>query len=234
VSVPIEQSETDLECESLLALCFRETHPATLSGSKLPYSKGELKMNRRGVAAVLFLPFLVLPVVAFASGQQVTETKVDYGSVHRDIVSFEAVINNVVSSTFASTPFAVVQKPKGVYLDGYGITFAFLINIHTAVINTPFGAVQRGGLAPDLKLRRIEELKEKLIRVLQDNSEVFRQLPKEDWITIVAYVEDRNIPDEPNANKTVVLSTLKKDLDELGHRSDRLKEFRMRMKIVEY
>jgi hypothetical protein len=191
-------------------------------------------MSRRGVAAVLFLLLLVLPIVAFASGQQAAETKVDYGSVHRDIVSFEAVITNVVNSTFSSSPFAVVQKPKGVFIDGYGIMFSFLINIHTAVISTPFGAVQRGGLAPDVKLKRIEELKEKLIRVMQDNSEVFRQLPKDDWITIVAYVEDRNIPDEPNANKTVVLSALRKDLDELGHRTDRLKEFRMRMKIVEY
>jgi hypothetical protein len=190
-------------------------------------------MKRRDVA-VLFLWIMILPIVANGSGQQTTDAKVDYGSVHRDIVSFEAVINNVVNSIFSSSPFAVVQKPKGVYLDGYGLTFAFLINIHTAVINTPFGAVQRGGFTPDLKRQRIEDLKEKLIRVLQDNSDVFRQLPKEDWITIVAYVEDRNIPDEPNANKTVVLSALKKDLDELGHRSDRLKEFKMRMKIVEY
>jgi hypothetical protein len=191
-------------------------------------------MKRRNGAAMLLLWIMGVSIMAPAYAQQTTDTKVDYGSVHQDIVGFEAVISDVINSIFSSSPFAVVQKPKGVYLDGYGLTFAFLINIHTAVISTPFGAIQRGDFTPELKKKRIEELKEKLIRVLQDNSDVFRQLPKEDWITIVAYVEDRNIPDEPNANKTVVLSALKKDLDELGHKSDRLKEFRLRMKIVEY
>jgi hypothetical protein len=47
-------------------------------------------------------------------------------------------------------------------------------------------------------------------------------------------MEDRNFPDEPSENKTIVLSVLKRDLDEFGNRSDRLKEFKQRMKIVEY
>lgn len=193
-------------------------------------------MKRRNGAAMLLLWIMGVSIMAPAYAQQTTDTKVDYGSVHQDIVGFEAVINNVINSAFSSNPFAIVQKPKGVYLDGYGVTFAFLINIHTAVIYTPFGSVQGQGMAvtPELKKKRIEELKEKLIRMLLDSSDFFRQLPKEDWVTIVTYIEDRNIPDEPNANKTVVLSALRKDLDELGHKSDRLKEFRLRMKIVEY
>lgn len=191
-------------------------------------------MKKRHVAAVLLLFMIGLPIAAHASGQQGTEVKVDYAAVQQGIVSFEGVITNSINSTFSSNPFAIVQKPKGVYLDGYGLTFAFLINIHTAVINTPFGAIQRGKVTPELKQKLIQDLREKLIRTLQDNSDVFSSLPREDCVTIVVYIEDRNIPDEPNANKTVVLSAQKKDLDELGHKSDRLKEFRMRMKIVEY
>jgi hypothetical protein len=191
-------------------------------------------MKRRDVAAGLLLSMLGLPIVAHASGQQISDTKVDYASLQQGIVSFEAVISNMITSTFSSNPFAIVQKPKGVYLDGYGLAFAFLVNVHTAVVYTPFGAIQKGNVTPELKQKLIQDLKEKLIRTLQDNSDIFKKLPREDWVTIVAYMEDRNIPDEPNANKTVVLSALKKDLDELGHKSDRLKEFRLRMKIVEY
>jgi len=77
-------------------------------------------------------------------------------------------------------------------------------------------------------------LKEKLIRVLQDNGENFQILRKEEYVTIIAYLEDWNLPDEPSSNKTIVLSALKKDLDEFARRSDRLKEFKQRMKIVEY
>jgi len=110
-----------------------------------------------------------------------------------------------------------------------------MINIHTEMINTPFGQVQRRPeISPEMKKKRIEELKEKLIRMLQDNGESFRQLRKEDSVTIVTFIEDRNFPDEPSANRTIVLSAFKRDLDELGRKTDRLKEFRQRMKIVEY
>jgi hypothetical protein len=188
-------------------------------------------MKIRDIAAMLFL---WIPGLSIAV-QEPAEVKVDYAAVQRNILSFEAAINDVINGSFSSSPLAMVQRPKGVYLDGYGVVLTFLINIHTAVIHTPFGPVgTRSDDTPEVKNRRIEELKEKLIRLLQDSSDTFRQLRREDWITVVAYIEDRNIPDEPNVSKTVVLSTLKKNVDELGHKSDRLKEFRLRMKIVEY
>jgi hypothetical protein len=167
--------------------------------------------------------------------QENAAVKVDYASTQQEILKFEAVINDVINSIFSSNTFAVVQRAKGAYLEGYGVSFAFLINIHRAVIRTPFGQVRsRPNLAPEMKKQRIEELKENLVHLLQDSGETFQQLRKEDCVTLIAFIEDRNIPDEPNANKTIILSALKKDLDELGHKSDRLKEFKQRIKIVEY
>ena len=178
------------------------------------------------------------PLAAPSSfGQQgKVDSKVDYASAQQDILRFEAVINGAINSTFSSSPFAVVQQAKGVYLQGYGACFQFLVNIHRAVINTPFGKVRRSSanMAPEIKKKRIEDLKDKLIIVLQNSSGIFAGLPEENCITIVAHIEDRNIPDEPNANKTIVLSVLKKDLDELGNTSDRLEEFKKRIKIIEY
>jgi hypothetical protein len=129
----------------------------------------------------------------------------------------------------------LVNKAKGAYLQGYGVSFTFLINIHRAVSRTPFGQVRtKTAVTSDEKMRRIEELKEKLILFLQDSGNSFQQLRKDERVTIVAFVEDRNFPDEPSANKTIIMSTMKKDLDELGHKSDRAREFKQRMKIVEY
>jgi hypothetical protein len=171
----------------------------------------------------------------FRANQGTAETKTDYALVREDIGKFELAINDVINSTFATNSFAVVQRAKGAYLPGYGISLSFLINIHRAVVNTPFGQVRsRADISPESKKRRIDELKEKLIRALQDSGESFRQLPKEDYVTIIAFFEDRNFPDEPNENKTIVMSVFKKDLDEFARRSDRLKEFKQRMKIVEY
>jgi hypothetical protein len=69
---------------------------------------------------------------------------------------------------------------------------------------------------------------------LQNSGDNFPQLRKDERVAIIVFVEDRNIPGEANENKTIIMSALKKDLDEFGHRNDRLKEFKQRMKIVEY
>jgi hypothetical protein len=193
-------------------------------------------MNKYATALILFSWTLGFSLTANAAGKnQAGVERVDYAATNQEIQKFEAVINNVITSAFSSSPFAVVQKTKGAYLQGYGISFSFLINIHRAVVSTPFGQFRsREEATPELKKRRIEELKEKLIWALQDNGEIFRQLRKEYYVTIIAFFEDRNIPDEPNNNKTLVLSALKKDLDEFSHKSDRLTQFKQRIKIIEY
>ena len=189
------------------------------------------------VAALLLLAISgFLPATQIAEASQVRSSEnFDYASVHQDILGFEAVVNSVIGDIFSASSFAVVQKTKGAYLADYGISFAFLVNIHRAVLNTPFGPVKRGATpTAELKKQRVEELKEKLILVLQQSSKFFRQLGKEDHITVIAFVEDRNLPDEPNANKTIILTVLKKDMDEFGQRVERFQEFKKRIKIVEY
>jgi hypothetical protein len=191
----------------------------------------------KGRAVAVFPIWILLFAVAalpFGASQDSGETKIDYSSTQQDIFRFENVVNDVINSTFSSSPIVVVQTAKGAYT-GYGISVFFRVNIHRAVVNTPFGQVRsRAEISPELKKKRIEELKEKLIRALQENGYNFRQLRKEDCVSIVAFIEDRNFPDEPNENKTIVMSAFKKDLDELGRKTDRLKEFKQRMKIVEY
>ena len=176
-----------------------------------------------------------LEAQATRSPQEGSDVKVDYTATRREIRNFEGILNSVISSMFGSSPFALVQKPKGVYLQGYGVELSFLINIHRAVISTPFGDYRQGiEITPELKKRRIDELKERLVKVLQDNGDGLRQLKKDELVTIVAFFEDRNFPDEPNENKTLILSIHKKDLDELARRDDRWNEFKQRMTIVEY
>jgi len=196
-----------------------------------------IKTRWVGSRGIVLFPALILifslAAVSYGANQDPAEATIDYGIVQQDISKIEQALGLAISDTFKDT-FSLVQRPKGYYLPGKGISVSFMLNIHRAVINTPFGQVRRSSVTPELKLQRIEEFKEKLIRALQENGGSFRQVRKEESVTIAAFFEDRNIPDEPNANKTIVLSVLKKDLDELGNRIDRLKEFKQRMKIVEY
>ncbi len=193
----------------------------------------------KGYAVVLIVVWILtfsLAAMPAGSGQEsADDTRLDYAQTQRDILKFEDVVNDVISSSFSSSPFALVQKAKGAYLPDYGISVSFMINIHRAVVNTPFGQIRsKVDAGPEAKKRRIEELKEKLIRVLMEKGDSFRQLRKSDSITIVGFFEDRVFPDEPNANKTIVMTASKKDLDEFGRKTDRYKEFRQRVKILEY
>jgi len=57
---------------------------------------------------------------------------------------------------------------------------------------------------------------------------------RDESVSIIAFFEDRNFPDEESQSKTIVLSAKKRDLEELARKEDRLKEFKQRMKTVEY
>jgi multidrug efflux pump subunit AcrB len=125
-------------------------------------------------------------------------------------------------------------KAKGAYVPGYGVTFSFTVNIFRGALATPFGTVQTQDLTPAQKLRRIEDVKEKMSRVLLENGPSLRQVRLEDWITIEGFFDDRDFVGESNQSRTVILSIRKKDLDEACRAEDRWKEFKQRMKTVEY
>lgn len=158
----------------------------------------------------------------------------DYSSARSEIQGFQSLLDTVISTTFNAAPFAMSQKTKGVYLQGYGMTFTFVVNIHRALLNTPFGQARRYDVTPEEKRRRIEDLKVRLIQALYEKGDSLRQVPKDESVTVVGFIEDRNFPDEANQNKTFILSVTRKDLEELTHGEDRSREFKQRMKIVEY
>jgi len=190
------------------------------------------------IAAVLAAALGLVPEHARGQagrGPQEGEVKIDYNSARREIAGLETAINSLIGSMF-SGPFALVGKTKGVYLQGYGVMFDFLVNIHRAVLNTPFGEYRDRDkeITPEQKKRRLEELKEKLVRLLVERGDALRMLRKEDSVTIVAFVEDRNFPGDESQNKTIVLRAFKKDLDELARRDNGSKELTRRMEIVEY
>jgi hypothetical protein len=182
----------------------------------------------------LFLAILTFALPLAAQKTQVSN-EINLATARSEIKQFEVVLSNVVNASLNSSTFALVQKPRGAYLQGYGVAFQFVINIYRAILNTPFGQMRKGNeVSPELKKRFIGDLKEKLIQTLMEQGASLSGLRDEDTVSIVAFIEDRNIPDEPNENKIIVISVLKKDLDDLAGKADRINEFKQRVKIVEY
>jgi hypothetical protein len=180
---------------------------------------------------IMILGFLCVP----AATQGTKGLKVDYGQERPLVKNFEQAINEAIATTFPGA-FCQVQVPKGVHLSGYGYIFMFTINLPRGMINSPFGAIpNEAAFTTEEKNRRIEGLKAKLVPLLYQHGSRLTSLQRNESVAICALFEETNpVNPDKNVNKTLILSILKSDLDELASKQERFNELRQRVKIVEY
>ncbi len=184
--------------------------------------------KQRVFFGALALGFSCLPLVA-QTGKQV---KVDYSQVRPCIQSFELALSEAINSSFPNQ-LGIMQKPRGAYLRGFGYEFSFLLDIRRA-IQTPFGPLNNDpDKTPEQRKQRVENFKDNLVRLLLSNGRGMAQLQPNESIAIIAHFDEFN-PAEGVTSKTLILSVLKKDLDEIGNKQDRFNEFKQRVKTVEY
>jgi hypothetical protein len=167
------------------------------------------------------------------AGQNAKGGHVDYTQARSSIQKVESAILAAINTTF-NNPLALFVKPKGAYLQGYGYTFSFLVNIRWGLIHSPMGAFKSDSdLSADERKQRIAELRDSLVKVLFYLGNGMALLEKGEVVTVTAFFEETNL-DVGTVSKTVILSVLKSDLDELGTRQERFNDFKQRVKIVEY
>ncbi len=186
-------------------------------------------MKRRVCMGILALGILCLPMAA----QGPKAASVDYAQIRPCIQRVEKAIFDATGTTFGQ--LGIVGRPKGVYLQGYGYMYSILVNLRWGIVtsHTPFGSLTTGtDLSPEEKKGQVDKYREQLVRVLFSQGNAMPQLDKDKCITIAAFLEESN--PEGTMNKTIILSVLKSDLDELGNKADRYNEFKQRVKIVEY
>ncbi len=186
-------------------------------------------MKHRLWMGVLALGSLCLPLEA----QGPKAASVDYAQIRPSIQRFEIAVGDATGLTFGQ--LGIVGRPKGVYLQGYGYMCSVLVNLRWGRItnNTPFGPITSGtDLSPEEKRVRVDGYKEQLEKVLFKEGNTLPQLDKDKCITTAAFLEEFN--PEGTMNRTIILSVLKSDVDELGNKAERFNEFKQRVKIVEY
>jgi hypothetical protein len=195
-----------------------------------------VRLWRLVISGLVLVSLAVLPLSAQGArgATEGSSFRPDYPAVNLEIQKFEARVNKTILGVFDNNRTVMTGIAKGAYLQGYGLALSFTVNIYRGMLETPFGRVQTDDMTPDQKRRRVEDLKEKLSRILFETGANLKQIRGEDTIAIIGFIEDRNFLGEPNQSKTVVLSVLKRDLDDASHKEDPWKEFKSRMKIVEY
>lgn len=166
-------------------------------------------------------------------GKSLEARTVDYQRIKKDIQIFESIVNTKLSQQFPN-PLALVERAKGFYIKGYGVTFTFLVNINRTHILTPFGRTKVGRPeTQEQKKKRVEEIKEMLIKTMSDHAGAIDQLAPDDYICIVAHFEDNNELAEVNKNKTIIMRVRKKGLNDYIVKRD-YQEFKRRTEIIEY
>jgi len=184
-------------------------------------------IKRRVWVGVLVFGCLLAPLAA----QSPRAGAVDYAQIRPSIQKIEKGINDAITTIFGRE--GVIGRPKGVYLQGYGYSFSFLVNLRWGMINTPMGSFANNTeISPEQKKQRIEVLKDQLIRILFSQTTGMPQPERDKSVTITAFFEETNL--DGNVSKTMIMSVLKNDIDELGNKQERFNDFKQRVKIVEY
>jgi hypothetical protein len=195
-----------------------------------------VQLRRLTLSGLVLFSLAAAPLMAQGAhgASEASAFRPDYPAVNREIQKFEGAVNRTILGAFDNNSTVLTGRAKGAYLQGYGLALSFTVNIYRGQFVTPFGNVQTDNLTPDQKRRRVEDLKEKLSRLLFETGANLKQVRGDDAIAIIGFFEDRNFPDEPNQSKTVVLSVLRRDLEEASRKEDSWKEFKLRMKAIEY
>jgi hypothetical protein len=184
-------------------------------------------IGRRLGVGILVFGCLLAPLPA----QNPKAGAVDYAQMRPSIQKLENGINAAVTAIFGTQ--GMIGKPKGVYLLGYGYSFSFLVNLRWGMINTPMGSYPDSAeISPEQKKQRIEGLKDQLMRILFSQTIGMPQPEKDKSVTITAFFEETNL--DGIVSKTIIMSVLKNDVDELGSKQERFNEFKQRVKIIEY
>jgi hypothetical protein len=183
---------------------------------------------RRGILACAVLCGASLASMAAALSQAV-----DLQLMKNDVQIFEGILDQALEQVF-SNPFALIERTKGVYLQGFGTSFTFLINIKAATMETPFGTITRPEAAdPKIRSQKIEELRQKVIFVLGKYGGSIGQLQDTEAVAVVAHIVDQNFS-KKSQNKTIIIKVLRKDLVAQAAHPISPVDFMKKVQIVEY
>lgn len=187
-----------------------------------------MKTNRwkwmSGALAVALLGITVAPAAPAS----------DYAALKRNIEVFEGILNTILAQNFPD-PFTILEKPRGVYLDGYGALFSFEIDISTVKQATLFSPA-RATAEEEKKAfaERLPKLKGVLQKTLADHGDSLAALSSGEQVAIAGHLFNSGVLSAPLTLKTVLVRTPKKNILDFKAGRVTYEELKKRMEIVQY
>jgi hypothetical protein len=182
-----------------------------------------------------FLIFtLALLAMGFPTDTVLGSPARDLTVIKQNIEVFEGILTTVLRQSFAE-PFAVLEKPKGVYLEGFGVVFAFEVDIATV---KPRDLFSSSVATPEEEKKAFNErfprLKEVMTKALAEHGDSITMVGPEEQIVIVAHLFDAGWLSRPLELKTVFVRTTKKNI--LDFKGGRLsyEDLKKKLEWVQY
>lgn len=171
---------------------------------------------------------LVAPPVAVSSSPR------DLAAMKQSLEVFEGVLSTVLQQNFPEA-FALLEKPKGVYLNGFGSVFSFEIDIATVKQPNLFSQSRSTPQEEKKALNeRLPKLRETMEKTLAEHGDSLIQIEPEEQIAVVAQLFNSGFLSRPLDLKTVIVRTSKKNL--LDFKAGRLTfdELKKKMDVQQY
>ncbi len=194
-------------------------------------SSNESGAMKRRFGSILLVAVTLLGMI-FWTAQIHPQPKLD--TVKKNIEVFEGILTTVLQQTFTD-PFAVLEKPKGVYLDGFGTVFSFEIDIATVKRPNLFSSAHS---TPEEEKKFFNEnlakLKEVMIRALAEHGDSMVSLQPDETIAVAAQLFNSGFLSQPLELRTVLIRTAKKNL--VDYKAGRLTsdELRKKIEVIQY
>ena len=178
---------------------------------------------------------LLLLVASACSALAAPADKQDLGKLREQIGVFESVINQDLTQSFPG-PFGYLDRARGAYLPGYGLVFAFEVNLNPLPRNNagPFGPDVKPQTDAD-RAAAIKKHRESALelsrRVLADFSHTLEIAPDE-WVAIV--VHGSAVGPQGIQKSTLVVRAQKRDIDQFRANAIDRAAFLNKIAVVEY
>lgn len=181
------------------------------------------------------LALLVLAALAVSPPAAENGRKPDLQQLKRECELFETIVLTALGQAVPN-PLFIAEKPRGTYLDGYGITFSFTLNLNRSLILFPRPSQQKAQPANDDSslARNMADVRKCLIEILGQYGATLKQLPVDSKISIIAHVLKRSVDPNLQTNRIMILTITRADVEQYQREKISFEDFKKRVSYLEY
>ena len=182
------------------------------------------------------LALFVFSALALAPPAADNGRKPDLQQLKRECELFETIVLTALGQAVPN-PLFIAEKPRGAYLDGYGITFSFTLNMNRSLVLFPKPSTQKTQPVPtdDTSLaRNMAAVRKCLTEILGQYGATLKQLPGDSKISIIAHVLKRSVDPNLQTNRIMILTITRADVEQYQREKISFEDFKKRVSYLEY